>query len=145
MILSFNVGNRQEIYLENLDIKDRIFQNAAMEKDRERMDINGNSNKMNYKDFKNKHKDNKIIVCGCGESVLQLKDKNLTSIITVAVNDFSRLQIPDYLVVVNAKGSFKGDRWQWIENTQCMYIFTHLDKLEVPEEKKILFKLGRYG
>lgn len=97
-----------------------------------------------FKELKNKHQGSKIIVCGCGESVLQLKDPS--RITTIGVNDISRLFVPNYLVVVNDKASFNtNDRWHWIETTQCPVVFTHIAKLPVPEEKKVLFQLGRYG
>jgi hypothetical protein len=101
---------------------------------------------MRFEELKNKHQGSKIIVCGCGESALQLKDKELNGAIIIGVNDFSRLRTPDYLVVVNDKPSFNSnDRWHWIENTQCPYVFTHIERLAIPDEKKVIFQLGRYG
>ncbi len=98
---------------------------------------------MNYLDFKDKHKGEKVIVCGCGVSATELKNPQDYTII--GVNDLSRLFIPNYLVVLNDKSSFTSDRWQWIEKTESPYIFTHIKKLPITEDKKVLIQLGKYG
>lgn len=99
---------------------------------------------MVYQDFKNKHRDSKIIVCGCGESALLLKDPS--QFITIGVNDIERLFCPNYLVILNDKSSFTNtERWHWVENAKCNFIFTHIKALAVPEDKKIIIALGRHG
>lgn len=98
---------------------------------------------MNYKDFKNIHKGQKIIVSGCGCSAPLLT--NPQDYITIGVNDISRLYSPNYLVVLNDKSSFSIERWMWIEKTQSPYILTHIKTLDVPEEKKVILQLGQYG
>lgn len=98
---------------------------------------------MEYKEFKNKHNGQKIIVSGCGTSAAELKDPS--NHIIIGVNDLSRLYSPNYLVVLNDKSSFEHDRWKWIENTQSPCIFTHIRNLAVKEESRILLQLGRYG
>jgi len=98
---------------------------------------------MEYKEFKDKHKGQKIMVVGCGTSTGTLT--NPQDYITVGVNDLSRLFHPNYLVVLNDKSSFEHDRWQWIEGTHCPHIFTHIRNLAVKEESRIPLQLGRYG
>lgn len=101
---------------------------------------------MEYREFKDKHKGQKIMVVGCGTSTTTLT--NPQDYITIGVNDLSRLFTPNYLVVLNDKSSFihdKGDRWKWIEETKSPHIFTHIRNLAVNEEKRVMLQLGRYG
>ena len=98
---------------------------------------------MDYRELKDKHKGEKIMVVGCGTSTSTLT--NPQDHITIGVNDISRLFTPNYLVVLNDKTSFKHDRWNWIENSTCPYIFTHIKGLAIKDEQKILLQLGRYG
>lgn len=98
---------------------------------------------MEYKDFKNIHKGQKIIVSGCGNSATLMTDPQ--NYIIIGVNDLSRLYSPNYLVVLNDKSSFEHDRWEWIDKTQSPHIFTHIKNLAVNEEARILLQLGRYG
>lgn len=96
-----------------------------------------------YKLFKDKHKGEKIIVSGCGTSASLIQDPQ--SHTTIGVNDLSRLYSPNYLVVLNDKRSFEADRWKWIEGTSCDTVFTHIKGLAVPDEKRVVLQLGRYG
>ena len=100
---------------------------------------------MEYRDFKNKHEGQKIIVVGCGVSASTLT--NPKDYITIGVNDISRLFAPNYLVVLNDKTSFaqEPDRWKWIEETTCPYTFTHMKGLAIKEETKVMLQLGRYN
>ena len=98
---------------------------------------------MDYKEFKDKHKGQKIMVVGCGTSTGTLS--NPQDYITVGVNDLSRMFPPNYLVVLNDKSSFPHDRWKWIAETASPTVFTHIKNLAVPEEKRVLLQLGRYG
>jgi hypothetical protein len=98
---------------------------------------------MNYKEFKDIHKGQKVIVSGCGTSATDLK--NPQDFFTIGVNDIGRLYSSNYLVVLNDKASFKPDRWEWVEKSQCPHIFTHIKGLAVKEESKVLLQLGRYG
>jgi hypothetical protein len=76
---------------------------------------------LNFEDFKNKHVREKIIVCGLGESTT-LVDPNGTT--TIGVNDIGRLFHPTYLLNVNNRSQYKGDRYSFIENTKAKYLFT---------------------
>lgn len=98
---------------------------------------------MEYKDFKNIHHNQKIIISGCGVSASDITEPSKWTII--GVNDLSRLYVPNYLVVLNDKSSFKHDRWKWIAESTCPHIFTHIKGLGVSEDKKVLLQLGRYG
>lgn len=98
---------------------------------------------MLFKDFKDIHLGEKVIVSGCGVSAAELK--NPEKYYTIGVNDLSRLYNPSYLVVLNDRPSFKGDRWKYITETKSPYIFTHIKTLAVNPESKVLIQLGRYG
>lgn len=98
---------------------------------------------MDYKDFKGIHSGEKIIVCGLGKSTLTLH--NPKSYITIGVNDIERLFSPNYLVVLNDKKTFLAERWSVIDRSVCPVVFTHIKHLPIPEERKCLLKLGRYG
>jgi hypothetical protein len=60
----------------------------------------------NVGSFKDIHKGADIIVCGCGESLNELK--NPERFITIGVNDVGCLFNPNYLVVVNPMQQFMG-------------------------------------
>ncbi len=81
---------------------------------------------MKFSDFKDIHKGETIIVCGLGESMKEFH--NPEDWITIGVNDIGRLFAPTYLLNVNNKTQYKGDRFSYIENTKAKYIFTHTPK-----------------
>lgn len=58
--------------------------------------------------FKDIHRRASVVVCGCGESLNALVSPE--RFITVGVNDVGRLFTPRYLVVVNPRNQFAGDR-----------------------------------
>lgn len=95
-----------------------------------------------FSDYRDIHVDQSIIVCGCGVSLntLPLPPK----CITIGVNDVGRLFSPDYLVVLNARHQFKGDRFRYVENSDAQAIFTHLD-LSLKHHKVVRFRLGQRG
>ena len=92
--------------------------------------------------FKDLHQTEKILICGCGESLNDLEQPE--NFITVGVNDVGRKFQPDYLVVVNPKEQFAGDRFQYVESSKAKYIFTQLD-LPVEHPNIVKFKLGTFG
>lgn len=99
---------------------------------------------MELSSFKNKHAGEKIIVCGCGESITLLTEPG--KFITLGVNDIGRLFCPNYLVVVNDRGGFEPSRWKWIDNTACPVVFTHLKGLPINNAAaKVIITLGKYG
>jgi len=92
--------------------------------------------------FKDIHKGKDIIVCGCGESLRDLTQPE--RFITIGVNDVGRLFHPDYLVVVNPRRQFSGDRFRFVETSQAKYLFTQLE-LGISHPNIVKFKLGTYG
>ncbi|MCD9185055.1 MAG: methyltransferase domain-containing protein [Pyrinomonadaceae bacterium] len=83
-----------------------------------------------------------MIVCGCGESLNDLT--NPERFITIGVNDVGRKFHPNYLVVVNPRQQFTGDRFRFVENSKAEYIFTQLN-LVLKGKNIVKFKLGEFG
>ena len=79
---------------------------------------------MKLEEFKNRHAGESVVVCGLGESVANLGTQPRFT--TIGVNDIGRLFHPTYLLNVNNRSQYKGDRFQYIENSQAQYLFTHL-------------------
>lgn len=93
-------------------------------------------------DFHNLHAGATIVVCGCGESLNELTEPE--RFITIGVNDVGRKFQPNYLVVVNPRDQFSGDRFTFVENSEADYVFTQLD-LGLAPEKVVTFNLGTHG
>jgi hypothetical protein len=93
-------------------------------------------------DFHNVHAGSTIVVCGCGESLNELTEPE--QFITIGVNDVGRKFQPNYLVVVNPRDQFSGDRFTFVENSEAEYLFTQLD-LELARENVVTFNLGTNG
>src|SRR5262249_48915380 len=62
----------------------------------------------------------------------------------IGVNDVGRLFQPTYLVVVNPRNQFSGDRFRYVEGSQAQYLFTQLD-LGVAHPNIVKFRLGAHG
>ena len=77
---------------------------------------------MTFDEFKNYHLNERLIVCGLGESLRSLRLPS--EFTTIGVNDIGRLFHPVYLLNVNHRSQYKGDRYSFIENTQAKYLFT---------------------
>ena len=92
--------------------------------------------------FHNLHHGETIIVCGCGESLNELAQPE--RFITIGVNDVGRRFTPNYLVVVNPRNQFTGDRFSYVENSQAEYLFTQLH-LGLAQKNIVKFQLGSYG
>lgn len=92
--------------------------------------------------FHNLHQGEAIIVCGCGESLNELTQPE--RFITIGVNDVGRRFTPNYLVVVNPRNQFTGDRFSYVESSQAEYLFTQLN-LGLSRENIVRFQLGTYG
>lgn len=93
-------------------------------------------------DFKNIHPGETLLVCGCGSSLHDLK--NPQDFITIGVNDVGRLFTPTYLTVLNPPQQFKGNRFQYVQNSTAQAIFTQLD-LKLNHSRIVRFKLGKRG
>lgn len=92
--------------------------------------------------YRGLHDGETILVCGCGESLNLLEHP--VRVITIGVNDVGRRFTPDYLVVVNPRSQFTGDRFRYVESSRAKALFTQLD-LGVPHPNIVRFKLGTYG
>jgi hypothetical protein len=92
--------------------------------------------------FRNRHRGETVIVCGCGESLRTLADPS--ACLTIGTNDVGRLFTPDYLVVVNPREQFTGDRWSHVEQSRATVVFSQLD-LPIRTAPLVKFRLGRFG
>jgi hypothetical protein len=92
--------------------------------------------------FAGAHRDETIIVCGCGRSLSGLAHPQ--RFVTIGVNDVGRLFDPTYLVVVNPPSQFAPDRFQYVRESKARYLFSQLD-LGVRGPTPVRFQLGRYG
>lgn len=93
-------------------------------------------------EFRNRHRGETIIVCGCGESLRTLADPS--ACVTIGTNDVGRLFTPDYVVVVNPPDQFTGDRWSHVERSRARFVFSQLD-LQLQQSQLVKFRLGRFG
>ena len=92
--------------------------------------------------FRNRHRGETIVVCGCGESLTTLADPRAT--VTIGTNDVGRLFTPDYLVVVNPPSQFRAERWPHVEQSRAGFVFSQLD-LPLRHAPLVRFRLGRFG
>jgi hypothetical protein len=75
------------------------------------------------KEFTGIHTGKKIIVCGCGVSLVDFKEHH-QDFITIGVNDVSELFDPTYLLVTDHSGRFSSDRRRRVHGTNAKYVFT---------------------
>src|SRR5262245_20695236 len=94
-------------------------------------------------DFRDTHRGDMIIVCGCGESLNLLEQPE--RYITIGVNEVGRRFTPDYLVVVNPRSQFSSERFAYVERSKARTLFTQLTDLGVPHPHVVHFGLGQYG
>jgi glycosyltransferase involved in cell wall biosynthesis len=94
------------------------------------------------KSFGGVHEGDAILVCGCGQSLNELAAPE--GLVIIGVNDVGRLLQPDYLVVVNPRRQFTGDRFRYVESSKARAIFTQLD-LGMVHPNVVRFRLGRHG
>ena len=89
------------------------------------------------------HAGKDFIIVGTGPSIVNFKIPD--GMISIGCNDLGRYLDPEYLVIVNAKQEFIGDRYPFIENTNAKYVLSHLSLREIPlkePEKLVNFTLG---
>lgn len=92
-------------------------------------------------DFRDLHRGQKVIVCGCGASLRDFQPPR--GVITIGVNDVGRAFDPDYLVVLNAPDQFAPDRFAHVAQCRARAVFSHLDlTLAAP---LVRFRLGDFG
>jgi len=94
------------------------------------------------RDLRGFHEGESILVCGCGSSLSQLVCPE--KFITIGVNDVGRLFQPDYLVVLNPRNQFQGDRFRFVEESRARAIFTQLD-LGIHHPHVVKIRLGKFG
>ncbi|MDT5293478.1 MAG: hypothetical protein QOJ76_358, partial [Acidobacteriota bacterium] len=92
--------------------------------------------------FQHAHPGETFVVCGCGESLNGFTRPE--RFVTVGVNDVGRRFTPRYLVVVNPRNQFAGDRFGYVERSQAEFIFTQLE-LGLRRESVVRFRLGTHG
>jgi hypothetical protein len=76
------------------------------------------------REFSGIHKGEKIVVCGCGMSLLEFKDHH-QDFITIGVNDVGALFSPTYLMVTDHSGRFAANtRRRTVYQSGAKYLFT---------------------
>jgi|GEM_PF-3151906 len=101
-----------------------------------------NASPNGLRDFRRIHDGASIVVCGCGPSLLELPRPR--ELLTIGVNDVGRLFDPTYLVVLNPRQQFKGDRYAFVERSNAQVLFTQLE-LGAVRPPVVRFRLGQYG
>lgn len=97
-----------------------------------------------YSSFVDTHVGESIVVCGCGNSMNQFTKPE--DFITIGVNDIGRLFTPNYLVILNNKNGFKGDRWGFVQKSEAPTIFTQIKGMDIINKNNIVpLTLGKYG
>lgn len=94
------------------------------------------------RDFRDYHSGETLLVCGCGSSLPTVVSPG--RFITIGVNDVGRLFQPDYLVVLNPRHQFSGDRFRYVEESRAKAIFTQLS-LGLRHPHVVPIRLGRRG
>lgn len=95
----------------------------------------------NFSSFYDKHKNENIIVIGCGTSSNEIKhESNNIKNTTIGVNDIGDIYTPTYLLVVNQPNNFIESRLKHIQYNKCDNFITHLIN-DWKFEKDILIKI----
>lgn len=71
----------------------------------------------------NTHKGEKVIVCGCGTSLLEVKNQ-YQDFITIGVNDVPKLFTPTYLVITDHSQRFAPPRKKLVNEAKSKALFT---------------------
>ena len=95
---------------------------------------------MKFEDFRDRHRGETLVVCGCGASLQELREPG--RYVTIGVNDVGRLFTPSYLVVVNERRQFAPDRYRYVECSQASAIFS---QIELNHPRAVRFRLGNRG
>jgi len=100
---------------------------------------------LDFTNFIDIHKNDKVIVAGCGNSLNIIKNLNINNLVhTFGVNDVPSLFQPTYMVVVDHPSKFKDNRNLLIENCTGT-VFTQIQDWKIKSGRKVLFKLGSRG
>ena len=90
--------------------------------------------------FRNFHRDETIVVCGCGRSLAAFAEYR--QFMTIGVNDVGRLFEPTYLVVLNPRSQFSANRFDYVAGSRARAVFTQLD-LGISHPQIVRFSLGQ--
>jgi glycosyltransferase involved in cell wall biosynthesis len=95
--------------------------------------------------WRDRHAGETIVVCGCGRSLNDLPCPERW--ISIGVNDVGRLFDPTYLVVLNPRRQFAGDRFRYVLESRARALFTQLDPrhLGLEHGHVVRFRLGQRG
>lgn len=93
--------------------------------------------------FRNRHQGKSILICGCGESLNLVRERQ-PDCITIGVNDVGRLFNPDYLVVLNQKNQFARGRYAYVENSNARAVFSQY-RLRLKQAPLVQFALGKFA
>lgn len=96
----------------------------------------------NFIEFHNIHKGKKIVVCGCGQSLIDFA-KHKDNFITIGVNDVPQLFDPTYIVVTDHPNRFNIERREFINESKAKHLFTCVGGWAHP--RLVNFKLGGKG
>src|SRR5262249_6385751 len=77
---------------------------------------------------------------GCGKSLAEFTDYE--RFITIGVNDVGRLFQPTYLVVLNPRSQFSGNRFDYVARSRAQALFTQLN-LGIDHPHIVRFNLGQ--
>ena len=89
--------------------------------------------------FRDYHAGESFLVCGCGSSLSEVVAPE--RFVSIGVNDVGRLFQPDYLVVLNTRRQFKGDRFRHVEESRARAVFTQTE-LGISHPHVVRIKLG---
>ena len=90
-----------------------------------------------FADYRDRHRGETVLVCGCGVSLRQLSRPD--RFVTIGVNDVGRRFTPDYLMVVNERRQFAPERYAHVLASEAKAVFSQLD---LPHPRTVRFKLG---
>ena len=94
------------------------------------------------RDYRDRHRGESIVVCGCGVSLNDLPPDYAG--VTIGVNDIGRRFDPTYLVVLNPRSQFSGERFRYVETSRAQALFSQLD-LGIRHPRFVRLRLGQRG
>lgn len=93
-------------------------------------------------DFYQKHRNETLLVCGCGYSLRQLR--HAPNLVSIGVNDVGRWFTPTYLMVVNPVEDFALERYASIQASKAQAVFSPFN-LKLDFAPQVTFELLDYG
>jgi hypothetical protein len=96
----------------------------------------------NFKDLNKLHDGAKIVICGCGSSLLDFKEHS-DDFITIGVNDVPALFTPTYTLVTDHPNRFNDARKKIVNESKSRYLFSCVGGWRHPG--MVNFKLGKKG